>query len=89
MPLDSEAERGTSLAVPHSVPPSTKLDGCAGRFAPMLFVATSINYMDRQVIAILEAHARTQHRHDGGKLRLHCGRVPDCLRDRACWLPGG
>jgi len=45
MPLDSEAERGTSLAVPHSVPPSTKLGRVRWTVCAMLFVATSINYM--------------------------------------------
>ena len=28
-----------------------------------------------------QAHARTQHRHDGGELRLHCGRISDRLRN--------
>src|SRR6266404_3291288 len=28
-----------------------------------------------------QAHSRAQHRHDGGKLRLHCGRISNRLRD--------
>ncbi|MFZ0416982.1 MAG: MFS transporter [Candidatus Sulfotelmatobacter sp.] len=54
MPLDSEAERDASLTVPPSVPLSTKLGRVRWTVCAMLFVATSINYMDRQVIAILK-----------------------------------
>jgi len=55
----------------------------------MLFVATSINYMDRQVIAILKPTLEHSIAMTDGKLRLHCGTRSRLPTRSACWLPGG
>ncbi len=54
----------------------------------MLFVATSINYMDRQVLAILKPtlmKPAARHRHDRSGLRPHHGR----FHGRLCAGPAG
>ena len=55
----------------------------------MLFVATTINYMDRQVIAILKPTLAPQHRHDGSGLTVTSWPRFKLPMRSACWLPGG
>ena len=38
---------------------SPRMGKCAGRICALLFAATSINYMDRQVISILKPTLNT------------------------------
>ena len=52
--FDGQAERGSSPALSPGSSPGLRLGRVRWAVCAMLFVATSINYMDRQVIAILK-----------------------------------
>ena len=52
--FDGQAERGSSAALSPGSSPGLRLGRVRWTVCAMLFVATSINYMDRQVIAILK-----------------------------------
>jgi len=52
--FDGQAERGTSPGFSPGSSPDLRLGRVRWTVCAMLFVATSINYMDRQVIAILK-----------------------------------
>ena len=52
--FDGQAERGSSPVLSSGSSPGLSLGRVCWAVCAMLFVATSINYMDRQVIAILK-----------------------------------
>src|SRR3984885_1157753 len=66
--MESTSSRGSS--------PSTRLGGVRWTICAMLFVATSINYMDRQVIAILKPTLE----HSIGMTELSYGYIVDAFQ---------